>query len=391
MKRKNISDAIGYIDENIIVEAIAHEKTAINRRPWMKWTAVAACLAVIVGAGIAYPILTGGRDSDKPYDYDIMMPENALLYPWEYLASGEKYVALEYGGVEYSTVNSEIDGDLIGERLGVGEGEGYDICEEKAHTSELQVYAIDGVETAKRVAVMIDGEYYVYRNNEYAPPETLGEFVDDYSLAKTVPLVRFSVSEGYGEGKYYTTEKGADIWALIVENGNAEFKDIDQSEWIDETKLISFTVSSDALGVYKKAMYVSENGYLWTNMCEWGYTFNIGEDAAKAIIELAKKDAHKAVYEPYEYSVAGQITEIKDGYVMISDSVLYADPSKGVTYRLSLDSIYVRRAIEFAGYEVGDFVVVRYRGEINSENEISGVRSIDRGQLTDERNVVVPE
>ncbi len=382
---------MGAIDENIIFEAATHKKAASKRRKWVKWTAVAACLAVIVGAGIAYPFLAGGSNSDKPYDYDILMPENALLYPWEYLASGEKYFALEYGGVEYSTVNSEIDGNLIGEHLGVGKGEGYDVYEEKAHTSELQVYAIDGVEPAKRVAVMIDGEYYVYRNDEYAPPETLGEFVDDYSLAKTVPLVRFSVIEGYAEGKYYTTEKGADIWALIAENGNAEFKDIDQSEWIEETKRISFTVSSDALGVYKKAMYVSENGYLWTNMCEWGYTFYIGQDAAKQIIDFTKENAHKAESEPYEYSVAGQITEIKDGYVMISDSVLYADPSNGVTYRLSLDSIYVRRAIEFAGYEVGDFVVVRYRGEINSENEISGVRSIDRGQLTDERDVVVPE
>ncbi len=393
MKRTKISEIIGGIDGELVAEAMQHEKSAEKRRAWVKWTAIAACLALVIGGGaLAYPLLAGGGWGNNPYGYDVLMPEAALIYPWEYMLPSERYASLDHGGTDYSTIGAAIDANLLGEHLGTGKAEGYDMYDEQRYTLNVEVYAIKGIDPDSRVAVELDGEYYVYRNNAYAPPETLGEFIDSYSLDETVTLYRFSSREGYGEGKYYTTELGAEIWSMLAEHSGAEYMDLDQSKWMDgDTELISFTITSEALGVYKKVMYVTENGYVWTNMCEWGYTFFIGQDAAKKIIAFTEKNSHKAADEPYEYTVAGQITSIADGYVTIDDAVLYRDPSQGEEYKLSMDEMIVKRAVEFAGCEVGDLIVVRYRGTVDASGEVHGISGIDRGKLTDGNEVLIPE
>lgn len=44
-------------------------------------------------------------------------------------------------------------------------------------------------------------------------------------------------------------------------------------------------------------MYVTVDGYLWTNAFNYQYLFNIGEDAASKIIKYAKENSTEAEYE----------------------------------------------------------------------------------------------
>ena len=54
--------------------------------------------------------------------------------------------------------------------------------------------------------------------------------------------------------------------------------------WVaHDREYYSFTITSETLGVYKVAMYVTVDGYLWTNAFNYQYLFNIGEDAAGSL------------------------------------------------------------------------------------------------------------
>ena len=66
MKATNISEALGYIDDSLILEA---ESAKRNKTPIFKWCSLAACLAIAVMAIITYlaqpsadPVIPG-RDS----------------------------------------------------------------------------------------------------------------------------------------------------------------------------------------------------------------------------------------------------------------------------------------------------------------------------------------
>ena len=155
---------------------------------------------------------------------------------------------------------------------------------------------------------------------------------------------------------------------------------------------LSFTITSEALGIYKKVLYITEDGYFWTNLAEYAYLYEIGEDAARKIISYVKENSVKAEMEPYEYRLAGTLVAIEDGYVLIDDTVLCRDPEEGMVFKVPTDDIRIRRCIEFGGIDEGDMVVVSFRGEIavEEENTIRGAVDMNEGVLMD-GHVAVPE
>jgi hypothetical protein len=70
-------------------------------------------------------------------------------------------------------------------------------------------------------------------------------------------------------------------------------------------------------------------------------------------------------------------------------------PSEGMVFRVSLEDIRIRRWLEYehAGVDIGDLVVVTFRGGIAVEdgNLILDARSIDEGYLSEGGGVAVPE
>ena len=140
------------------------------------------------------------------------------------------------------------------------------------------------------------------------------------------------------------------------------------------------------------AMYVTEDGYLWTNAFNWQYLFYIGEDAASRIIHYAKENSIEVEYEPYRNSVAGTIIEITEEYILVDDSILCKNPADGITYKVLLNDLRISRYVEYGIVKVGDTVQISYEGEIDETNgnTIAGAISAFKAIISD-KDVLVPE
>ena len=396
MKNRRILDAIGYLDGDLVSEAAdCRRKTAKIRA--LRWGSLAACLliavmaaALIVSALSVNAVSVGGIE--RNYKNGIQPSELAYSYPWEYRTVSEKFTEITVCGIVYHTRNAVIGEELLGEQFErPGAAQGYDDYTGETHTDTFSVYAIKGVSDERMIAVGMEGAYYVYMKREVEAPATLGELLALYGLEDTLTLESFSVYEQSRNKGYFQMEDGADIMALIGESKDA-------SAWAEAEvqsrffgNYISFTATSESLGSYKKVFSVIAEGYITTNVLDYRYVYYIGEEAASRIIAYAKAHSEEAESEPYEYTLAGTVTEIGEGYLLIDDSVLCKRASDGLVFRVSTDDIRIRRAVELGHVKEGDTVAVRFRGMIDPETlTVTGAQSIETGTVVS-GNVEVPE
>lgn len=395
MKIPRIANAVGQIDDDLVAAAVSEK---CKKKPWRKWVAVAACFGVmVIAAAVILPSFFGedvvvpGEHTDRYKDFTIQSGEYGIVWPWEYKTVYEKYHSIDMDGREFAGRGSELSADCIGGQLGSCQATGYDDYSEHIYHETFDVYEIEGVSPEELVAVNMDGRYYVFiaeASKENGPPATFGEVLERYSLPRLVPLSRFSF-EGNGiESNYHVLNDDAYIWSVLQECTDA--KATDPLGW-HETRggFVSFTVTSEALGIYKRAMYVTESGYLWTNSFDIEYLYDIGEEAAGKIIQYAKENSVEGEYEPYRNTVAGKITKITDGYLLIDDSILCKDPADGITYKVLLNDIRISRYIDRAVVSVGSTVLVTYEGNMD-ENTIDRAISLSEGIISD-GDLLIPE
>ena len=398
MKIPKMADAVGEIDQDLVGAAAKDVKKA--KRPFGKWgVLVAACLCMVIVAGvIVVPMLRGEEElpdvppretvsfGDLERNYkkqDAVGAESAIQWPAEYLSTMEKHAYIVWSLRNYATSGIEVQPHNLGEKL--GNYLGYEVREVK------------GAPREHVIALGIEGVYYAYRCRDCYDdkPETLGELFDRYNLAEVLELDRFSTADDkyhHSTGFYGLTADDDYIIEVLASCRDAKVY-ADSDHWQGSGPYLSFTVTSDALGVYKKAMYITEDGYLWTNVFEYAYIYEIGTEAAGKIIAYAMENSVEKQMEPYEYRLAGTLVKIEDGYAYIDDSIMCVDESEGMVFRVSLTDIRVRRCIEYAGVGVGDLVVVTFRGGIDlaDGNLILDARSIDQASLTENGDAVVPE
>ena len=320
----------------------------------------------------------------RPYgDKTVTAETAARLWEWEYLTVPEQYTSMELYGKEFYT-RREIGEALLGDTLGSYEISGSDWYTGQTYSRTFEVRQIKGVSDKLMAAVKMDGKYYIFKNGEYAPPSTFGELLDSYSLADTVELHRFTPYKGYSDTGWYRLENDDTIWQILAGCRNAAFIKEDFRDRSGENG-ISFTVTSEALGVYKNVLSISDDGYLRTNIFDWGYNFYIGEEAANRIISYAAANAAPAAYEPYTYSIAGTLTEIHDGYFLVDDSVLCEDPGDGMVFKVLTDDLRISRYIDGGEIGLGDLISVSFAGDIDigDSNRITDIRSISRARLYD--------
>ena len=397
MKTPRISEAIGNLPEDLVNDAVTY-KRASKKKAIVKWSSIAACFMVMVmAAALIVPMFLDGDTIsiggiDRDYKGVISGGESYIEFPWEYKLGYEKFSAVKYDGNEYSSRARTIDEKLLGEVLGTCKAQGVDSYTDKIYTETFDVRKINGVSEEKLIAVEIDNEYYVYFNGEVKCPATFGELLDAYNLSETLPLVKFSVNEGYKEKGYYQIADDGYIWQVLSECRNAEFY-AENDKWNrGDRNYLSFTATSEELGVYKRVFYITEDGYVSTNVFNYSYVYYIGVDAANKIITHAKNNATEAKREQYEYTIAGTITEIGDGYVLIDDTVLCKDKKDGMVFKVLTDELIIRRYLECTNIKVGDTVAVKFQTEIvlGEDNIESGAISMHRGTVTDS-GMAVPE
>ncbi|MBQ8814725.1 MAG: hypothetical protein IJZ85_09545 [Lachnospiraceae bacterium] len=394
-KMELVDDAYVEAAGNVSAAAVPKKKKA----GWIKWVAVAACVSLVVLAGFAgasrfrsqNPQTIIGGILREYKNAGVMDSETAIIWPWEYQTISEQYTVLELNGKSFNSGGREINESLLGESIGIGEVVGYDIYTDKEYRMSAEVRRISGISEQLMVAVKLGDEFCVFKYHEYDPPTTFGEVLDNYSLPETLRFERFTVYEGHTDQGHYRLKDDGGIWEILNTCRDAKF--VGDDAWgYDEGKYISFTSTSEALGVYKKVFYVTADGYVKTNIFEWGYIFEIGEEAADQIITYAKENSEEAQSEPYTYTLAGTLTEIVDGYILIDDSVLCTDPEDGMVFRVPTDDLRISRCIDFGGIGVGDIVVVYFNGSIDVDagNVVEGAYSLSEGILAD-GGVAVPE
>lgn len=293
MKIPKTANAVGHIDDDLIANA-TENGTQTKRISWLKWGSLVACFAVLVIAGAAVlPSLLGKNvtpsGNNKRYKEYSIQAESEIMWPWEYRTVYEKYTNVEINGIEYSGKGRAVSESLVGEGIGTYTVIGYDgVNADKKYTAEFEAYKIKDISQSRFIAVKMENSYYVFMSDEYAPPSTLGELMNDVNLPNAVELNRFSENGDSPDSNHFVLTNDDYVWEVLSECRNAPF--VEEQMWTTTGRnYLSFTITSETLGIYKVALYITEDGYLWTNAFNYQYLFNIGEDAADKIISYAKK------------------------------------------------------------------------------------------------------
>ena len=228
MKTPRIANAIGQIDDDLVADAAKCKKK--NKKHWLKWGSLAACFAVIVIVGAAIlpslfrenvtPEGTDGRYKD----FSIQASESAIVWPWEYQTVYEKYRNVEIDGIEYHGKGRAVSETWIGESIGNYTVVGYDeVNNGKKYSAEFEAYALKDIAQSQFIAVKMENSYYVFQNDEYAPPNTLGELMDVVNLSEVVELQRFSEGDNSPDSKHFALSSDDYVWEVLSECRNAPF------------------------------------------------------------------------------------------------------------------------------------------------------------------------
>lgn len=400
MKIPKIARSVGRIDDDLITAAAA-EPARTARRPWVKWGVLAASVgAVVLASVLVIPMFfDGGLPEGLPEDLsglfgntvsfgdlerdyknkNVTSSELSIEWPDEYLTVQEKHSYVIWAFQEYRCSGRTVGQELLGNKLGNYFG--------------FEVYSLVGMPEQQLIAIGMEGDYYVYRGDFTDKPDTFGQLDDLYHLTDILQLDRFSAYEDGSKDRYFALTDDAYILEVLATCRDATVVENSDGWSTAGRDYLSFSVTSDLLGVYRKVLYITEDGYLKTNMFDYAYVYQIGEDAARKIIDYAMANStEKKTYEPFDYRLAGTLVEIKDGYAYIDDSIMCRDPDDGMVFRVSTEDIRIRRCIEYAGVGVGDVVVVTFRGGIDLENGnlITGAESLDKAYF-DDGDVLIPE
>ena len=385
---------------------VADQKKKRKRVMGVATSLCCICLVALLGFGMwqggtfdAKPPVTlddsiniGEKDYINPdgnegrYKEFLVSEDNrAIMWPWNYLSESERHYELMLDGVKFTKNSYRIISDgFVGEKIGTYTLVGYDNITGEQHTVEAEVYQVNNVNKNEFIAVKLSDKLYSYKKDEYNPPNTLGELFENVDLSKLTSLERFSEDDGGAVGKYYKLTNDDYIWDVLSDCDEATFIEENGSNWSKyDRNYISFTVTANALGVYKRVLTITEDGYLDTNVFNWRYLFYIGEDAANKIIEYAREHSEEAEFEPYEQSIFGKVTSITDEYVLIDDSSLCNDPSEGIVYKVPLNDIRISRYFEANHIKEGEYVKVVYEGEIDAQtNTITFAQTIADVNIT---------
>lgn len=371
MKNDKISKALGQIDEKLIADAMERKK----KKGWIKWAAMAACLCLVVAA-------VGWHGYQEIPQY--MQPDSYYVWQWEYRADSERYTSLEFNGNAYSARGRSIDPSFLQEQLGEGIGSGYDDYTEQIRRTTMEVWKIRDVEQEMIVAAELNGKYYVYCVEQHGGLQTLGELLDCLGLEKTLPLSRFDRADAD-----YLLEEDEPIWSILRSCAQAPLYE-GKDSYLQTEDALSFTATSEALGLYKKAFTVYGSGYVSTNILEYGYVYYIGEEAARQIIDYAMSHCTKTDFEPYQLTLTGEVVEIGEDYILVDDSILHWYGIGGKVYKVYLEDIRSQRYVMTGKISVGDPIMVTYEGYISEENEVFGATDLQVGIFAD-GNVLIPE
>ncbi len=408
MRENDILAGLGGLDAELVEKFAPDAQAAPIKKKtpaWVKYTAVAACICILATGVTVGMLINNGFGENAIYtnnvdlgnifrDYknNFAVAESALIYPWDCLEINEQYSDFRLDGKTFINTNGVLEKSDIGESLGKGTGKGSDVYENKEYSEKFEAYEIKGVSPELMIALKMDGKYYTYRSHDFAKKDTFGEFLAMCDIEKFVELDYFTEYKNKKTDAHYTLDGVNDdyIWSVLKGCSSAPFIDDDVTA-INRENYVSFSITSEKLGKYRVVMFVTEDGYLWTNAYDFAFAYYIGEDAASSIMEYAKANSKEAEFRPYYSTLAGKVTEIHEDYILIDDTELCKNKEDGMIFKLPLDNKKIAFVVE-RSVKVGSTVAVSFKGNIDTENgnEIIDAVSISKAILSGS-DVLIPE
>lgn len=235
----------------------------------------------------------------EEYTYDI-----AYIHPWDELSITNQYSELDFGGVRYSSRNKEISADMLQDKIGDYTAHGFDEINQISYTKNAEVYSVKNISSDCVVAVKPDGveEYYIYTNAHYKP-KTLGDFIDDLNLREIISFGNASYNYSKIIDDTYINEKvqfinvgDKVIWEKLL--NDTKLKNIHSDEEFYGPSIISIRVDIELLGYENIGLWITEDGYMQTNILDTGKTFFIGKEKVAEITNylLDNCDGERYVY-----------------------------------------------------------------------------------------------
>ncbi|MBO5262430.1 MAG: hypothetical protein J6B45_05230 [Clostridia bacterium] len=310
----------------------------------------------------------------RPYKDNVHLSEGegeiSEIIRWENKAIYDQYTLISINGNTYSSCSKYVDKGLIKSSMGMFEARGFDFYNNIYHTKDFEVFELTTIDKTYSVAVKIDGEYFTYTNTtaQKNKPKTLGELFERYNLKENISLKDVDTQQKGKTAQQYVLETDDYIWQLLNECKNAPLVEIDPIEFHRSyTKDATFTITSSAYGVYKDALSITENGFLWTNAFRYSHTYEIGTEKANQIIDYVEKVGIPCEEEQYYYYIVGEVTEIGDGYIVIDDSVMCKNQDDGVAFSVIINTKKLERSC--SNLSVGQLVSVALPRKITEDDK----------------------
>lgn len=190
---------------------------------------------------------------------------------WNEKTLAERFPEFEYNGKMYSLTWQTVADDNIDGKFGNVTLTGFDNITNTYHTINGDVFKIKNISDNCNSALKFEGSdiYYIYFNRDYFP-QTLGEFMDDTDIGNTL-----SLNNMYIKGSSAISENAREV-LLTLFNSCREVRNIANPS--HHKYIVSFSAGIPILGVNNKSMALTDDGYLITNIMEYGYSFYIGEE-----------------------------------------------------------------------------------------------------------------
>ena len=168
-------------------------------------------------------------------------------------------------------MDMSVAAEYIDSKLGNVTLTGCDYNTNTYHTLNGDVFKIKNISDKCNVAVKFDGieAYYLYFCRDYFP-QTLGELMDDIDIENTL-----SINNMYVNGDAVISDNAQEV-LLTLFNNCREVQNTD--DYSHHKIMISFSTDIPILGVNNKSMALTKDGYIITNIMEYGYSFYIGEE-----------------------------------------------------------------------------------------------------------------
>ena len=257
----------------------------------------------------------------------------AVLPHWDEMTIVQQFSLLEFNGNQYDGKQGEVPNEMIGERLGTATLTGFDEYTDTTHTKDASIYVINTISQECAIALQFEGttEYYPYINAYYRP-ETLGDFINDLNLKELISFGSVWYGDSYtdNEGKFHFDNiefydvDDEIIWSML-------FSDISLENVYDNNSmlapLMSVSVDIPVLGYKNISCWVTEDGYLVTNILDTGKAFYIGKDKVQEFVNyiLNNYEGFKIVYvdengNEIDDTIDGEVNDVTEDEILVMEN-----------------------------------------------------------------------